>query len=140
MHAILLAIALMFPSHTSAGLLVADPEYFGAWGSVWPSTRTSLDARLTMSTIDGGITGHFPIAANLGEEHDILVTGMAGWTHDLIENHYWDAHHGFHLMACAGYGYRSAWDIRLLGGVTSYESPFGWARGYTLVGMVGRFF
>lgn len=142
MRTALLALYLCFApvaAHAaSAGILFSDPEIFGVWGSVYPDEHLSLDGRVTLSTVDIGVTGHLPMLRE-ASPHSLLLVGMAGWQHNFVREASL-ACDSAKFMFGAGYGYLGAWDLRLIGGATGCHVGSSWHRGYTVIGMVGSSF
>lgn len=145
----LLALSMLFATlpaaqaKVSGGLTLGSPELFGAYLSPWVGENVSLDGRLTLSTVDVGLTGHIPFAGAPGGEHDFLVMGSGGYVHNLVSNH-WVVGHGPHFIGVLGYGYQSEWDLRLLLGVISYHGDAigapAWGSEFTAMAFLGRFF
>jgi len=142
---VFLVVATLFLSATNAsakvsiGGLLSTPEVAGAYVSIWPHDGLSIDLRATLATVDGGITGHIPLSGEIsGGRHDILLTGMGGFVHDGVAVHSWYSSRGPRILGALGYGYQSAWDFRLLGGVTAYDSSSGWATAPTFIAMLGH--
>ncbi len=137
---LLLAASDASASKGSAGIVLATPEIFGTYASYWPTDDLSLDGRLTLSTVEGGVTAHIGIMDSVSSRHDLLVTAMAGYVHDAVRNGTWHAYHGPHFIGAAGYGYQGGWDVRLLAGITTQPTLTSWSTGFTAYAMVGHSF
>lgn len=117
----------------SIGAVLADPESIGAYAS-WSIDRAlSLDARLTLSTLDAGLTAYLPITSDV---HNLALSALAGYTHN-PQNSHWAVLQGGHFDVLAGYAYEgAAWEVRGLAGVARYPERAGPA----LALMIGRVF
>ena len=125
----------------SAGIVLSYPEIFGVYGSLWPMESLSFDLRVTLSTLDLGVTGHILLAENGPEvRHDLLFTGMGGWVHDAVANSTWGHYRGAHFIAAAGYGLQAGWDLRILAGLSVYHGTAAWAAGPTAMLLAGHSF
>lgn len=122
----------------TAGILIADPEIFGVWASVWPDRNLSLDARLTFATADIGATAHIPFAYR--SQHTFLLSALGGWAHNFVQPVHPVCDGGPRFGVGAGYGYLATWDLRILGGVSACHDGPSWVKGYELVGMFGSAF
>lgn len=124
MKTLLICAALLLPAAAHAapvslGIALSAPEIFGLQGSVWPTHELSADMRLTLATVDGGVTGHIPVGGDWdGGLHAIVVTGLVGYAHNLVAPVRWLPHRGLRLEALAGYGYLSGIDLRVQAGVS----------------------
>jgi hypothetical protein len=116
--AILLAFAPGAAHATTASIggIAGTPEYFGLATSIFPSSQVSLDAWLTLSTVDAGVTIHIPVAGETRLDlrqnmHNILLTAMGGYAHNLVDTF---PKSDYHALVAGGYGYRhaSGWDLR----------------------------
>lgn len=124
MKTLLLCAALLAPSiahaaPVSLGVALTAPEIFGVQASLWPSHALSADVRLTLATVDGGVTAHFPLDGDWdGGSHAILLTGLLGYAHNLVSPIHWLPHRGLRLEALAGYGYTNGIDLRIQAGAS----------------------
>lgn len=140
MKTLLLLAALLVPSVSHAspvslGVAVTAPELFGIQASFYTLHELSVDTRLTLATVDGGVTGHIPISGEWdGGLHQVLVTAYLGYAHNLVAPVRWLPHRGLRIEALAGYGYLNGIDLRIQAGVSvdpGYGAGFA---GQVLVG------
>lgn len=140
MKTLLLCAALVLPctaqaAPVSLGLALTAPELFGLQASLWPTHELTADLRLTLATVDGGLTGHIPVGGDWdGGLHQILVTAYLGYAHNLVAPVRWLPHRGLRIEALAGYGYLNGIDLRIEAGVSvdpGYGAGFA---GQVLVG------
>jgi hypothetical protein len=122
----------------SVGGVLSHPEIFGAYLSIWPTPDFTFDLRATLSTVDGGVTGHIPLARGEHHRHDILVNAMGGYVH--AGDHVYYEDRGARVLGMVGYGYQSCLDVRLEGGVSAYDTPQGWQTAPTFAASVGYIF
>lgn len=123
------------PMFTLGGQL-STPELAGLFASVWPTPELSIDGRVTLASVDAGLSGHIPLAGSIdGWRHDLVVTGLAGW----VGIPAWaQPRNGWRLSALAGYGLLGTIDVRLEAGVQAMPGYGGAA--FTALAMVGKTF
>lgn len=123
---LILSCGLLFSStadaKVTAGLTFGIPEIFGAHASYFPNNNFSVDGQLTLSTLDAGVTAHIPISRSFDERHSVLLSGLLGYSHNLVGTF---TYNGLHSLVGAGYGYQTAsgWDLRALAGVAISAAP-----------------
>ena len=111
----------------SAGVALGLPGAIGGYASFWPSDEFSLDLRVTTTAADFGITPH----VHLSGPHCLLLNGTLGYAiNGVLEG-------GPVLGLALGYGYQSAWDVRILAGLAGYGTSGNWGPHLGL--MLGHF-
>lgn len=135
--AIVMAFASQAKAHTSIGAVGTYPELGGVYVSYFPQREFSVDGWLTLSTVDAGVSGHIPVSSDINGTHAIVLTGLFGYSHDLLP--VFD-YRSFHAVGAAGYGYLSSggWDTRIQAGVTTAAQPHGLSTGFHGHLMVGH--
>lgn len=127
----------------SLGPVLSVPELFGGQLSYWLDDDVSLEARVTLSTAEAGLTGHVGLSRNAnGASHDLLATAMGGFVHrEVRAGTYSDSAYGNggRVIGALGYGLtKGIIDLRLLGGLSAYEAT-GWHFDPTFSAYLGFF-
>jgi hypothetical protein len=129
-------------TNVSFGPVLSVPEIAGAQVSFWPDSNLTIDLRATLSSIEGGVTGHIPIAAAAsGARHDIVLTALGGFVHRGVRaGTYGDNAFGAggRILGAVGYGYQGAVDFRIEGGLSAYDAT-DWQLDPTFFAFVGFF-
>ncbi len=123
MKAILLAVSfllmLLAPTQGNAavkggvGAVLTRPLTAGVYGTLFPVDDLSIDGWLTTTTADLGLTGHIPVYKTLDNRHSVLLTGMAGYTHNEIVQLY--RTNSYRAVLAAGYGFQTNGGLDLRG-------------------------
>ena len=125
----------------SVGLVLSSLEVAGIGASFYVDPSISLDAKLTLVSVDGGLSAHLPFS---GPAHAVVLSALGGFRHALLHNSGYlsDVHTG-RFTAMAGYGYLGAFDVRVQAGVVT-ERPHavapGWHAGFVLALYAGKTF
>lgn len=128
-----LVVSLLAPAAAHAerdagiGIALSVPDIVGLTVSIYPHNTVSLDAHLSLIAAEGGVTGHIPVGGSwTGFRHDVLVSGGAGWVHELVHSPIL-SYNGLRLKALVGYGLlSSAWDFRVLAGIALEPTGGRW--------------
>jgi hypothetical protein len=125
----------------TVGLAISKPEIAGLYLSLLvPSfALVSADARLTLSSVEGGLSLHIPLATG-PVRHSVVVTGLGGYVHGGVNNEWMPHHHG-RLIGMAGYGLMSTWDLRIQAGMLAQHTFAGqWVQSLAAQLMIGKVF
>jgi len=120
-----LAFCMLFGSvahaKTEIGAVLSMPEIFGVYLSYYPVDPIALDTWLTLSTVDFGPTFFLPFA-EIGGTHSLVLTGLVGYSHNLVPAL---PYKSFHSIIAAGYAWQSVggWDFRIQAGTTLAKLP-----------------
>jgi hypothetical protein len=101
----------------SAGVTLSSVEVAGLAGSYFLDRSVSIDGRLTLVSVDAGLSAHLPFS---GPAHAVVLTGLGGFRHALVHNDgYLHNVHGGRLSALVGYGYLGTFDLRAQAGLVT---------------------
>jgi hypothetical protein len=91
----------------SAGVTLSSVEVAGLAGSYFLDRSVSIDGRLTLVSVDAGLSAHLPFS---GPAHAVVLTGLGGFRHALVHNDGY-LHNG--------YGYLGTFDLRAQAGLVT---------------------
>jgi hypothetical protein len=95
----------------SVGVSANSVEVLGVNGSYFPMREVSLDARLTLVSVDAGISVHLPFS---GPQHAVVLSALGGFRHALLhDDGYLHNVHTGRFSALAGYGFLGDFDVRV---------------------------
>lgn len=125
----------------SAGLVLNSLELAGVGASYFIDPAFSLDAKLTLVSVDGGLSAWLPFS---GPAHAVVLSAMGGFRHALLHNSGYlsDVHTG-RFTGMAGYGYLGNFDVRVQAGVVTERAHAvapGWHAGFVVALYAGKTF
>jgi hypothetical protein len=135
------ALTLSLPAKASPvatiGVGLSTPEIVGLYVSLWPTANLTVDGRLTLATVDAGLTGHFALSSDGAWRHDLLAEVLVGAA--VIPTHFgWVGWHGPRVSGLLGYGLLGAIDLRIEAGLAMAAGPNdAWGPGLVALAMVG---